>query len=134
MGARVFGRGHGRYILVGHEPVPEPDLFAWAAWLETADRVVKQTNVGDVLDVSTVFLGLDHNYGSAGPPLLFETMVFQVDLTGAKHYGGVANIQERYATWDEAVAGHAHIVAQLRAQFPRLGPPPSSPDESSSPV
>lgn len=51
---------------------------------------------GDSITVSTVFLGLDHNYG-IGPPVLFETMIF-----GGEHDG----YQERYCTWDEAVEGH----------------------------
>jgi hypothetical protein len=99
-----------RYILVGHEPVPEPDLFAWAAWFETADRHVALDTVGGY-HVSTVFLGLDHNLFGDGPPLLFETMVFH--LAG----GGEDLDMERYTTWDEAVAGHARIVAALRAEI-----------------
>ena len=46
--------------------------------------------------VSTVFLGLDHAF-DGGTPLLFETMIF-----GGEH----DEYQERYATWDEAEAGH----------------------------
>jgi hypothetical protein len=47
--------------------------------------------------ISTVFLGLDHSFGGS-VPILFETMVF-----GGEHDG----YQERYATWEEAEAGHA---------------------------
>ena len=51
--------------------------------------------------VSTVFLGLDHSFSNEGPPLLFETMVF----------GGVCDENmRRYATWDEAVAGHEEMI------------------------
>ena len=51
--------------------------------------------------ISTIFLGIDHNFGD-GPPIIFETMVF----------GGVApnSEQERYSTYDEAMAGHKRYV------------------------
>lgn len=63
------------YILVGGQPVP-CDLPMWAQWFGSGDQhMVKKTQVGDV-KVSTVFLGLDHNYSPTGPPLIFETMVF----------------------------------------------------------
>src|SRR5262245_14898324 len=46
--------------------------------------------------ISTVFLGLDHQWMD-GPPLLFETMVFN---------GPCNEFQERYSTWKEAEEGH----------------------------
>lgn len=65
----------GTYILVGQTPVPEPDFLAWSLWFETAARYVALTEVpGGV--VSTVFMGLDHNFSEHGPPLLFETMLW----------------------------------------------------------
>lgn len=78
-----------------HNVVEEPDLMTWAKWFETADRKVRLDVIGDVT-VSTVFLSLDHSFGD-GPPVLFETMIF-----GGPH----DQYQERYCTWDEAVAGH----------------------------
>ena len=68
----------GYYILDGtHEPVPVTDVLAWAHWHEMTDRRVALTAVTPTIEVSTVFLGLDHNFSGHGPPLLFETMVFQ---------------------------------------------------------
>jgi hypothetical protein len=76
-----------KYILVGQTAVPCDDLLEWGAWLETADRTVGRTVVGPY-EVSTVFLGLDHNHvylimSEMYPdrkldtrPVLFETMVF----------------------------------------------------------
>lgn len=43
---------------------------------DRAGRIVKQEYVGK-LYVSTVFLGLDHSWVIDGPPILWETMVFQ---------------------------------------------------------
>lgn len=91
------------YILEGTIPVPV-DLQTWARWFATAERHVAETWVTPEVRVSTVFLGLDHQYG-AGPPLLFETMVFR-DGDGCE--------QERYGTWQAAEQGHQAMVAQLR--------------------
>ena len=84
------------YILNGHEIVPCEDVLEWAKWFEKADRHVGYDEKKDI-QVSTVFLGTDHNFGSKGLPILFETMVF-----GGEHDGE----QERYSTWKEAEAGH----------------------------
>lgn len=96
----------GKYILDGCRPVPENDILRWAQWFETAKRHVAEDLVGH-LRVSTVFIGIDHSFGR-GEPLLFETMVFS---------GGhsVMGIQERYATWDDAVVGHAEVLARVIA-------------------
>lgn len=97
------------YTLDGHEPVPCEDVLEWGRWFETADqkRRVAETFLGDVR-VSTVFLGLDHHFGFdrlEHVPILFETMVFG---------GPLDQEQERYATWDEAEAGHEEMVKRVR--------------------
>lgn len=91
------------YVLDGKEPRPV-DMMTWAQSFE-GDRVrVGKDTVGDAT-VSTVFLGLDHNWGD-GPPLLFETMVFG---------GSLDETCERYSTWDEAEAGHARMIERVKA-------------------
>jgi len=67
------------------------------------NRIVDQTTVGDYL-VSTVFLGIDHNFGR-GLPILFETMVFN-----NKHNELYC---DRYHTKQEAVEGHKKIVGMV---------------------
>jgi hypothetical protein len=99
-----------KFILVGHEPVEEPDLICWVEWLENADRHVRHTEQGDVR-VSTVFLGLDYNFSGRGPPHLFETMAF----VGHDSVGC-----DRYATWAEAEAGHDRWVQQVFKATPIL--------------
>lgn len=96
-----------RYILVDHEPVVEPDLFKWAKWYEGADCYVALTKL-DKAEVSTVFLGLDHDFTKAGPPLLFETRVF----VGCR--GELAGYTRRYSTWEEAEKGHSAVVERVR--------------------
>lgn len=63
------------------------------------DARVARTILPNGMLVSTVWLGLNHNYGD-GPPLIFETMVFPSvdDLTDLDC--------ERYTTEEQAVAGH----------------------------
>lgn len=88
-----------------HRAIPCADLMEWARWFEAADRRVARDEVGDV-EVSTVFLGLDHSHGR-GAPMLFETMTF----------GGGPRTDEwcsRYSTWDEALAGHGEVVRAVR--------------------
>ena len=102
----------GKYILDGHEPVEEPDLFKWALWLESADRHVRDTFRDDVR-VSTVFLGLDMSFGH-GPALLFETMVF---------VNGVSETCDRYSTWAEAEQSHANMLAKVFKATPILALP-----------
>ena len=92
------------YILDGHMPVAVDHVFAWARWKDEDQSRVALTAIGDVR-VSTVFLGLDLSYGD-GPPILFETMVFGLPDEDEP--------QERYATWEEAEAGHERMVAWVR--------------------
>ena len=106
------------YKLVGKEAVPvetrgSPDWFKAVMVLEEGRNRVCRDTVDDVtengsitIDVSTVFLALDHSFGRAGPPLLFETMVFGGKLDGE---------QERCATWDEAEKMHAKYLARVLA-------------------
>lgn len=96
-----------------HVPIPCPDTLKWGKWYETAERHVAQTTVGN-LWVSTVFLGMDHQYGD-GPPLLYETMVFGFDEKGERDYADRECY--RYSTWDDAEAGHAAVVKQLQKQL-----------------
>ena len=92
-----------QYILVGKEPQLEPDRFAWARWYEAGNRVVARTMTNGGVEVSTVFLGLNHAWGD-GPPLLFETALF----TEAG-----SDVVDRYSTWAEAEVGHMEQVETL---------------------
>ncbi|WP_052764133.1 hypothetical protein [Microvirga massiliensis] len=103
------------WILIDKVPRPlandEPSLLQWAEWHQSFEnRVVAKTKVGPDIEVSTVFLGLDHGFMD-GPPLLFETMVFADDDHPENGY------VERYSTWEQAERGHAATVERLR---PRL--------------
>ena len=97
------------YILEGHKAV-KTDLMTWARRFERTDRAVRKTTIDDV-EVSTVFLGLNHQYGD-GPPLLFETMIF-----GGKLY----QEQDRCTTWEEAEAMHEAMCERVRSNVELTG-------------
>lgn len=89
------------------------DLMEWARWFEEGNRRVDETTltIGDVR-ISTVFLGIDHSFSMLGDaePILFETMIFG---------GPLDEYQVRYATWEQAKAGHLVAVRKAkRAQLP----------------
>ena len=84
-------------------------MEAWAIRFEDMHyRRIGDTDVwGDGrARVSTVWLGLDHNFGSVGPPIIFETLVFFSD--------GNQEMMWRYSTLKEAKAGHKQIVDDLQ--------------------
>jgi hypothetical protein len=120
------------YILDGHEPVAltGPNaVHRWARWfegalgldsLEARRRDKRQVAFTDLAwaTVSTVFLGIDHRFFSEdGPPVLFETMIFANPRPDEAFPGELDGMMRRYATWDEAEAGHEEMVAEVRQRF-----------------
>lgn len=78
------------YILGPNKETIPTDVLTWSSQFERqAERIVNRTTIkvpnrvlwwlGLRPDywVSTVFLGLNHNWDKEGPPHLFETMVFR---------------------------------------------------------
>jgi hypothetical protein len=94
------------YLLAGKTPLP----VSQDEWAKAAEVNIGTPNWRVALDVigeatiSTVFLGLDHGLLQSRP-LLFETMVFEGELD---------SMMDRYGTWNEALEGHAAIVAAVR--------------------
>lgn len=60
----------------------------------------------DDVVISTVWLGIDHAFGTSPRPIIFETMIFGGDEHG---------YQRRYATEDAARCGHIEIMETLLA-------------------
>jgi hypothetical protein len=97
----------GSYVLIDHKPVLCRSRQIWANWMEQFKlRRVAETTIY-MVRISTVFLGLDHQWGD-GPPLVFETMIF-----GGEH----DNDQWRCSTWEEAVAQHQNAVDLVQNDF-----------------
>jgi hypothetical protein len=92
----------------GRTPVLEENFLEWAKWFERSgeSRRVAKTAIPGVGYISTIFLGLDHGWGSRRP-VLFETMSFFGEAQ--------EDYSDRYHTWAEAEAGHAEIVAKALA-------------------
>lgn len=92
------------YILKDKKAVPTKDLLEWVKMFEdTKSRIVKQEEC-KAHRISTVFLGIDHNWVGTDP-LLFETMVF--DKNGNEVYC------DRCSTWDEAELMHEKAVKEF---------------------
>lgn len=102
---------HDHYwMLEGKTVVDAPDMLTWAKWFGKSDRNVAHTPLANGYRVSTVFLGIDHNFCDIEPPLIFETMTFPSDDR---------QLQQRYSTWDEAEKGHAEVVLEAMTWKPR---------------
>ena len=65
---------------------------------------VAEKTIGDYW-ISTVWLGLDHQWGN-GKPLLFETMI--------SNKGEWEDYCDRYSTWIEAEEGHKRAVEWVK--------------------
>lgn len=113
-------RGH--YKLVDRVPVEVPDLMEWAMCMEGPGRQIRLTRVGPHT-VSTIFLGLDHNWGMTGPPVLFETMSWidrEHEVPAVGNFPGATldrdfdDYQTRCCTWDQAIAMHEAAIAHFR--------------------
>lgn len=61
--------------------------------------------------ISTVFLGINHGWGN-GPPLLFETMIFDQNVEPNKCWQEIYT--DRYSTFQQAEAGHIEAVEWLK--------------------
>jgi hypothetical protein len=121
-----FSHGPAHYDREG-KPI---GLGDFAMLHEDPDYIrVGSTHVADFW-ISTVWLGLDHNFLGEGPPLIFETMIFDrsddrmlqereytmLDGTVVRYVldDGWADLHcQRYATEDEAVKGHARTVMHM---------------------
>lgn len=85
-----------------HEVIPAISTRQWTVWFsDISNRRVAKTDISSDVCVSTVFLGLNHNWSDSKKLLVFETMVFGGDYDGE---------MERCSTWEEAVEMHQRMV------------------------
>ena len=93
------------YLDKNGNPLTDEQYCALVMSKEDYKRVAEDT-LADGKWISTVWLGIDHSFGDAGVPLIFETMVFPSK-------GNFRDLSmQRYATLDEAVAGHKATVKE----------------------
>jgi hypothetical protein len=90
------------YVLDENKQPVETTLDGWTKWMsaDSGRNRVAETALLEGVYVSTIFMGTQY-------PMLFETMVFADDEMKA-------GWSRRYATWDDAVAGHKQAVAVTR--------------------
>lgn len=95
------------YKLVNKKPVPVYDIIEMlnegGSNLNFRVALAKYHNY----TVSTVFLGINHNFRPSGPPILFETMIFK---------DGAPMSTARCSTWNEAVKQHKDILYKLAVE------------------
>jgi len=105
-------RDKATFDFATQEVKPATDFFEWAQWMENASRHIARDEVSGFV-VSTVFLGINHNFFGKGEPLWFETMVFRQgtdgNLIASQDYD-----QFRYSTVALARAGHACVCELVR--------------------
>lgn len=107
-GLRTMARMNplGLFVLHGKVAVPVETIEEWARAFDTKKRIVAQDRIGGCF-ISTVFLGIDHQYGD-GPPLIFETMIFR---------GGDGDETMRCESWEQAERQHKDAVAMVRREI-----------------
>lgn len=122
----------GTYILKDGIAVPEPDMKKWGEFAsKIEDRRVALTEIHHCT-VSTVFLGLDHNFYGGEYPVLYETMVFMGEASQKTIDSGRAvpfldpkdgtpqqewSDMRRYSFRCEALEGHHETVKAIEKLF-----------------
>lgn len=81
---------------------------SYKIYQDSAMKVVQQDTLPNGKFVSTVFLGMDHSWEDKNnpdyKPVLWETMIFPNDESGADEY------MERYTSYEDAVEGHQRAL------------------------
>ncbi|RTK96317.1 MAG: hypothetical protein EKK64_04265 [Neisseriaceae bacterium] len=90
--------------------VLECDMRQWGLCFSRQDRSIAFTKISKKVYLSTVFLGLDHSFGSMRP-VLFESMLF-----GKKE----GELQLRYCTREEALKGHLKILLYYKVPLKKI--------------
>jgi hypothetical protein len=109
------------------EPI---SMRRWAELFEDRGyQVVARTEVGGYF-VSTIWLGLDHGFGRWSQPMIFESMVFESELSYGKPSEwfpkGIVYHRDfeqwRYSTEQAALAGHEELCEQVRLMIAATEP------------
>jgi hypothetical protein len=76
---------------------------------DTGSRRVAFTNITSTISVSTVFLGINHNFDD-GTPILYESLVQDT------HEPMDNEIMVRYETRQQAIDGHDKLCEKMKMQ------------------
>lgn len=98
------------------------ELFGYRKGFNYETRFNLKTQVGKY-EVSTVDLGLNHQFDESLPPLYYETMIFIKGDTFGERYeeeNPFEYYQERYATEEEARIGHQKAIDYIKENICQL--------------
>jgi hypothetical protein len=114
-----------------HQPVVveggtlEERLIRWGRWYEDFSNRCVAVHKTRFFELSSVFLGIDHNFFDRGPPILFETMLFKREREFKMVFGMLRRVREeaedfedgdscwRWSTWDDTLANHMAILRRI---------------------
>jgi len=113
-----------RHIYYGRKGEPL-DMFEWARLFEDRDYAViahdelPPTTKCIASRLSTVWLGIDHNWLMHGPPIIFETMRFGLHQKAVLDFPDPEDPNERteswrYSTEEQASLGHKLILRLIQ--------------------
>jgi hypothetical protein len=91
------------YFLDQDNKAVPASIWEWS--FDKAKRIVGDTILESGVRISTIFMGIDH--AGEGSPQLFET-----EIQDGERHGELW----RYATWEEAEAGHQRLVRELSSE------------------
>ena len=82
----------------------------WGSWLKVSNdrRRAGLDVVNEKYRVSTIFLGLDHNFGLQVLHLSGKMMIFPLDLFGDLYC-------DRYTSYEDAVSGHQKAIDLIKS-------------------
>ena len=101
------------YILSKDKKViKEPNLDIWSKSRAKSNWLVQKNVIPDKnIEISTVFLGIDHSFSGAKEPLLFETMVFG---------GPLDQEMDRCSTYKQAERMHEVMCNRVKETMQKL--------------
>ncbi len=91
------------YYGINGEPI---SVEQWGNAMQNMEDKIVARDVIDGFLVSTVWLGVNHNF-DGGEPIIFETMIFP-EGNWSEVY------MDRYSTREQALAGHEVAIAWLK--------------------
>jgi hypothetical protein len=101
--------------------VPARDAIEWASLFEDTIRCrvafTEWPAEGEraPFELSTIFVGLNmRHFSTDGPPIVFEMALFERCADGARRMCE----QERFSTWQEALAAHRERAKKINAERP----------------
>jgi hypothetical protein len=112
----------GTYMLDERgEPMPVPTI-PWGLWFETSgqQRLVARNMVG-LKVISTIFLGLDHDFLGIDDPLTYRPILWETAIfwEGGESKSECVSIAKRYRSKQEALEGHQAVVEEEMRKYAR---------------